>query len=1191
MEPAEKDRNPPFAVSILGLPGDNEVFAEDDEIWIKPKFSPLPRRRSSSSDEDSQPPLNLSRKVSFADAFGLELVSVREYDKWDVGGCSAGAGAQDERAHQDECLLLPLFELPSSPEQLRQKLYAQKVELESTEFPRGTNCMKGLIRVLNISYEKLVYIRMTLNNWESYYDILADYVTDSCDGETDQFTFKILLVPPYLKDGAKVEFAIRYETQDDIYWANNDHKNYVILCHKKGDPIANEKPQEELDDRNLKSCLKTTYSKEILETSCDEGLTFLTSTEAQQENRKMILETKAVTQWNSEGHLNENGEEKEVKRQQLDPQMHPPLHISLTNSSSQEDNLMQLEGLHCNVKEENEKNSAIISESPISQQKDLEEYHINFASTSNYTENKVKQDRESEWVGISPSLETEDHGRDISTAKTADSTDIATSTNNIMTLSSELFAINGAHSQQRRNETFISHGNDISTKSQLEINRSLGNNPHNPSSTEMQDNSVIIEGAIGRVSKLTTNTSNPTDLVQNSTGSENKSGEDNYLIGDSSLISALESFPVSAVHTDTEPKYEPERISFSHNGSISSKERQVFSASIADPKELSQRYSETENLKAIKLEDFSTKRFSQNKKAESAQDQNPAHRTEKMIPSTIQIPENDSTEKAVVDEGKEDEGGVTQITEQSTHVLSRILADTMVKEAIEAALFEITGDEGKMFTCESQKTKALSNNSQPSKHKETKVLSFTSRHGDPSKIHSIEEQNTRSCSRHGEHIMKTNTMHMQIEEAASNTTQRNIEEETAPGVSLPAWTSPSVSEKAVHSDVANSVKVLSVLQEKAGLPHEHAGGSEKVPGNIFGFKNCGLNQMHTEVGKQMAINLTDLTGEGGHYKEKRIKNVKSVKVTQNCNISEPDYTHNDSVVDIKGSLELAKVDVEKEDTSKIKDTLYDKTDKSGKFTQINNVTVVPQPAIRVVCTPDLTAEGKTVYEMSAECEKADGDSCEMDNETVVERERETGDTFSEAVDYSENMEMIYDTQCLPTNRSTNQHAAKPKVGTRLGSTIYTINETKGKENRVPILPQNSELDNQDKCLDQVKLITTPVKENDGKETSTEVINDIYPNSEELKSKECNEKPHKAELVDEVSDSDVVSIDSRLNSEPFANEITLKSTVWKVFYFVLFVVFLVTIYHYDFIGCFALYLFTLYWLYYEGEANSDPVKKD
>lgn len=262
MDPADNNRRPHLPVSLLDLPDDNEVFAGDGnvgEALIEPKLSPRPRRRSSSSDEGPEPPLSLTRKVSFADAFGLELVSVQEFDGWEAGGCLLDKGVQGEAVALQECLLLPLFQLPSSPAELKQKLCAQKVELESAEFPPGSNCMKGLIRVLNVSYEKLVYIRMTLNNWESHYDILADYVADSCDGQTDQFTFNILLVPPSLRNGTKIEFAIRYETRDATYWANNCHKNYVVLCHKEDDQNASEKPQEEHDDRNLKSCLKTSY--------------------------------------------------------------------------------------------------------------------------------------------------------------------------------------------------------------------------------------------------------------------------------------------------------------------------------------------------------------------------------------------------------------------------------------------------------------------------------------------------------------------------------------------------------------------------------------------------------------------------------------------------------------------------------------------------------------------------------------------------------------------------------------------------------------------------------------------------------------------------------------------------------------------------------------------------------------------
>lgn len=74
---------------------------------------------------------------------------------------------------------------------------------------------------------------MSLDDWQSYYDILADYIPNSCDGETDQFSFKISLVPPYQKDGSKVEFCIRYETSLGTFWSNNNGTNYVLVVKRK----------------------------------------------------------------------------------------------------------------------------------------------------------------------------------------------------------------------------------------------------------------------------------------------------------------------------------------------------------------------------------------------------------------------------------------------------------------------------------------------------------------------------------------------------------------------------------------------------------------------------------------------------------------------------------------------------------------------------------------------------------------------------------------------------------------------------------------------------------------------------------------------------------------------------------------------------------------------------------------------
>ncbi|XP_075349822.1 protein phosphatase 1 regulatory subunit 3A [Mycteria americana] len=263
--------------NLLEVPTVNYFSSEDEDVKpdIKHRFSPLPRRRSSASseEEEADTPTTIARKVSFADAFGFDLVSVKEFDTWEVPNTGQNDDIEDEVFPQEEYFFSQLFTLPASQEELLQKVREQKVLLESIVFLPGITCMNGIIRVLNVSFEKLVYVRMTLNNWLSYYDILAEFMPNSCGSETDQFCFKISLVPPYQKDGAKVEFCIRYETSVGTFWANNDDKNYTLICHKKETvPKVDNKPHKEVTDRHLKGCLKTTQSskEEILATSDDD---------------------------------------------------------------------------------------------------------------------------------------------------------------------------------------------------------------------------------------------------------------------------------------------------------------------------------------------------------------------------------------------------------------------------------------------------------------------------------------------------------------------------------------------------------------------------------------------------------------------------------------------------------------------------------------------------------------------------------------------------------------------------------------------------------------------------------------------------------------------------------------------------------------------------------------------------------
>ncbi|NWT10578.1 PPR3A phosphatase, partial [Vireo altiloquus] len=260
---------------LLQVPTGNDCTSEDEDvnIDIKLRFSPRPRRRNSSAseEEEAETPTSISRKVSFADAFGFDLVSVKEFDIWEFPTTGPENDIENEVFPQEEYFFSQQFTLPASQEELLQKVREQKVMLESVLFLPGITCMNGIIRVLNVSFEKQVYVRMTLNNWLSYYDILAEFMPNSCGSETDQFCFKISLAPAFQKDGVKVEFCIRYETSVGTFWANNDDKNYTLICHKKETVPKVDNPQKEVTDRSLKGCLKTTQSRkeEILSTSDD----------------------------------------------------------------------------------------------------------------------------------------------------------------------------------------------------------------------------------------------------------------------------------------------------------------------------------------------------------------------------------------------------------------------------------------------------------------------------------------------------------------------------------------------------------------------------------------------------------------------------------------------------------------------------------------------------------------------------------------------------------------------------------------------------------------------------------------------------------------------------------------------------------------------------------------------------------
>ncbi|KAF4095180.1 uncharacterized protein ppp1r3ab [Onychostoma macrolepis] len=240
--------------NLLSLPASCPWDEAEDSLGlegIKPKSSPIPRRRSSASSDDSLLPPSSSRRVSFADTFGLSLVSVKQFDAW---GVTDPSGSLESDLNEDkEYYMVPFFTLPQTSEELSLRVHEQKLELESLELLSGTTTIKGIIRVMNISFDKMVYVRTSLDSWKSHFDLLAEYVPGSNNDGTDCFSFKLTLVPPFGEEGARIDFCLRYETSLGTFWANNNEKNYSLFCCEK----MKEKPQNESENRR-KSCLKTT---------------------------------------------------------------------------------------------------------------------------------------------------------------------------------------------------------------------------------------------------------------------------------------------------------------------------------------------------------------------------------------------------------------------------------------------------------------------------------------------------------------------------------------------------------------------------------------------------------------------------------------------------------------------------------------------------------------------------------------------------------------------------------------------------------------------------------------------------------------------------------------------------------------------------------------------------------------------
>ncbi|XP_067269816.1 uncharacterized protein si:ch211-167b20.8 isoform X2 [Pseudorasbora parva] len=270
---------------------DEEEEETEEDVRLIPRSSPIPRKRGSSIADETAEYMRIrqvlpDRRVSFADSTGAELVDVRLFVAFDSDEEDDSRWEEEEARYrktyrEPTYRVWPEFQALAGTE-LALAVHNNKLEVESVaSVPDESLSFEVIVRVLNISFHKSVYVRSTMDGWINHFDYPAEYVQGSNDGETDKFSVKLSFASPYLFNGARIDFVVRYETSDGEFWANNSGMNYsVSLLQSYEDEIDQTTTEEKTE---LKGILKPPrYRADIGYDDSDDRGDDLSSTECEE---------------------------------------------------------------------------------------------------------------------------------------------------------------------------------------------------------------------------------------------------------------------------------------------------------------------------------------------------------------------------------------------------------------------------------------------------------------------------------------------------------------------------------------------------------------------------------------------------------------------------------------------------------------------------------------------------------------------------------------------------------------------------------------------------------------------------------------------------------------------------------------------------------------------------------------------
>ncbi|KAF7647525.1 hypothetical protein LDENG_00171270 [Lucifuga dentata] len=183
------------------------------------------------------------KSVVFADSRGMaltavyvfneaedDLLSELQFQLSELENTTAGLrlGHDEDPADCGSHLILDFTEPAADYLDLRNRLKAQQVVLETCRLQ--DDLLSGTVQVRNISCNKCVSLRITFDSWCSFQDVPCWHLNSvyGC-ADTDTFSFSVQ-VPEALDPSEQVEFCIKYQTQDQIFWDNNHGTNYRLVA-------------------------------------------------------------------------------------------------------------------------------------------------------------------------------------------------------------------------------------------------------------------------------------------------------------------------------------------------------------------------------------------------------------------------------------------------------------------------------------------------------------------------------------------------------------------------------------------------------------------------------------------------------------------------------------------------------------------------------------------------------------------------------------------------------------------------------------------------------------------------------------------------------------------------------------------------------------------------------------------------